>query len=270
MCIFVSLISVVLALSSGVSSDINPDRVAVVLSRGRSGSTELISLVNNIANGYLHSELFGGNAEKMAELKDPLDRMIKFLEKSQKAYPHHMVGFKWKPYYEDENYDKVWDWFAKTGAKVVFNHRNPLDKYISVTRAHSENGQFNCVVGDTKCLNTQKSLKVEIDTAAVISHLEEYNAETNATLKKLHDKKINHFVITYEQINHGTMEDRLAHVQKLADFLMAKKKVRKILDESVFAVKTEYIGHYHQNETVSNYDELVRVLQGSPFQNLLH
>jgi hypothetical protein len=81
-------------------------------------------------------ELFGATSGEMAKLSDPLRVMLDYLHTQQIDNPNSIVGFKWKPYYHNESYQRVWEWVAKHNVKVVYNSRNPLDIYISASKTH--------------------------------------------------------------------------------------------------------------------------------------
>lgn len=245
---------------------LDPSKVVIVLSHGRSGSTETCELVGNLVDGPVHKELFGGNREKMAAVKDPTELMLGYLRQQQEQYPDKVVGFKWKPYYHSPQYQKAWDWVAKNEVKVVYNYRNPLDVLISNSRAHEEDAVYNCKVGEKKCVKTQQSLKTEINLNSVLADLERLKIEGISMISHLSANNITYYDVTYEGINHGSMESRIAYVQGLADFL----RPGKVVTAKDFEVTTEYIGHYHQNETLSNFNALAKKLKGTRYARYLH
>lgn len=272
--VFSVLLVFLLSCGELLGVEVDPAKVAIILSRGRSGSTELTSVVSNIGKGEVvfidEIELFGDTSARMARLHDPLGKMLSFLLEKQKQHPNKIVGFKWKPYHEDEKYQLVWEWFAKTGAKVIYNYRNPLDVWISMLHTRREGAVFNCFADQKDCIERQKSIKISVDVDKVIPEITAIAAKHEIILGKLRKMHINHFVITYEGVNRGTMTERLATMQKVADFLVPEKRNSVVVDESVFAARTAHIGHLNQNATVENYDQLVTVLRGTPYEHLLH
>jgi hypothetical protein len=245
---------------------VDPSKVVIVLSHGRSGSTEACGIVSNLMGGRIYGELYGGSRDKMAAVPDPLELTLTYLETQQEAYPGKIVGFKWKPYYHSAKYQKVWDWVAKRGVKIVYNYRNPLDVFISNSRAHEEDAVYNCRAGDDKCVKAQQSLKTELKLDTIFESLEKLKIEGISTIAHLSENNVTYYDVTYEGLNHGSIEARLPYLQGLADFLLPGKVVSK----ADFEVGTEYIGHYHQNETVSNYAALVAKLKGTRFSRYLH
>jgi hypothetical protein len=245
---------------------VDPSKVVIVLSHGRSGSTEVCGIVSNLVGGRIYGELFGGTRDKMAAVPDPLELALRYLEAQQEAYPGKIVGFKWKPYHHGPKYQKVWDWVAKRGVKVVYSYRNPLDVLISSSRSHEEDAVYNCKTGDDKCVDAQQALQTELNLDTVLESLERLKIEGISTIVHLSQNNVTYFDVTYEGLNHGSMEARLSYLQGLADFLRPGKTATK----AAFKVGTEYIGHYHQNETVSNYAALVVKLKGTRFSRYLH
>lgn len=202
----------------------------------------------------------------MAAVSDPLALALGYLQQQQAANPGKVVGFKWKPYYHSAKYQKVWDWVSKNKVKVVYNYRNPLDVLISSSRAHEEEGVYNCKVGDNKCIQTQRALKTELKLDTVLQELEALKIEGISMITHLSQHGVDYYDVTYEGLNHGSMAERLAYLQGLTDFLEPGRKAT-VAD---FAVHTEYIGHYHQNETLSNYEQLTDKLRGTRFARYLH
>lgn len=202
----------------------------------------------------------------MAAVPDPLGLALSYLQQQQASNPGKTVGFKWKPYYHSAKYQKVWDWVAKNGVKVVYNFRNPLDVLISNRRAHEDEAVYNCKAGNKKCIQTQRSLKTELKLETVLEDLESLKIEGISMISHLSKNRINYYDVTYEGLNHGPMDERLSYLQGLADFLVPGRKATK----ADFDVSVEYIGHYHQNETLSNYEQLAAKLQGTRFARYLH
>jgi hypothetical protein len=255
-----------LAVSRGEEHRVDPSKVVIVLSNGGSGSTEACDIVSNLVGGRVGGELFGGNKDSMAALPDPLGFALSYLEGEQVKHPGTTVGFKWKPYYHSAKYQLVWDWVAKSGVKVVYNYRNPLDVLISRSRHHQEDAKHNCKAGSVKCVEKQQSLSTALNLDTVLQDLEKLKIEGISLIERLSQYNATYYDVTYEEINHGTMETRLTYLQLLADFLLTGR----IVSEADFEAGTEMIGHYHQNETVSNYDALVAKLKGTRFSRYLH
>jgi hypothetical protein len=225
----------------------------------------MCNIVGKIVKGPVDGEIFGGSPEKMIKIEDPLAHMLSYLREKQASYPGRTVGFKWKPYH-DAQYKAVWEWVAQNHVRVVYNYRNPLDVLISSSRTHDEDGVYNCRTGDTKCLKTQLAIKVDVNVTSIVPKLEELKIEGIELVARLSHHNISYYDITYEEVNHGKMKDRIARVQLLADFIQPGRKI----NEKIFDTKNQYIGHYHQRETVRNYDELVAALNGTRYAKYLH
>jgi hypothetical protein len=243
---------------------VNPGLVVIVLSHGRSGSTELCSLVGNLVGGLIQGEIFGGSAVKMSNIADPVAHMLEHLKNKQSDEPGKVIGFKWKPYY-DEQYHAVWDWVSRHQVKVVYNYRNPLDVYISNRRAHAL-GVYNCAPGDDKCLEAQLAVQVNVTVSELVSSLDQQRVDSIGLIAKLSARNVSYYDITYEEVNIGDMVDRIARVQLLANFLQPGK----VVSSADFEVRSQYIGHVHQRDSVVNYDEMEKALNGTRFARYLH
>jgi hypothetical protein len=249
-----------------VSAEVDPSRVVIVLSHGRSGSTELCNIVENIIKAPGHKEVFGSSSKDMAVVEDPLAKMLTYLGDLQAENPSKTVGFKWKPYVSDDRYEKVWEWVAQNRVKVIYNYRNPLDVLISGLRLSDEEGIANCATGDKECAKSQLALRVDVNVSSIITDLEKFKVDGIETIMRLSKRNINYYDVTYEGVNRGEMKDRVAYVQALADFVQPGFKVTS----KVFETRIQFIGHYHQSEEVNNYAELQAALKGTRFSSFLH
>lgn len=250
--------------------NVDPSKVIIVVSRGASGSTELCGIVRNIARGNASrapgslTEILGSNEGEMAKQADPLRTVLAYLSREQAKHPGVSVGFKFKNYHFDEKYEKLFNWMSSERIKVIYNTRNPLDEYLGYLKARQPGGRHNC--GGKECARQQQKKKFAIPIDHLIPELEEKtqaNAEWFARLKAFN---ISFIHVTYEQANTGTMEQRQAYVQKIADFFNPGFKVTT----DVFDVGTVYMGHEHQSEFVKNYEEVKNKLNGTRFEHLLH
>jgi hypothetical protein len=248
------------------SATVDTEKVVIILSHGRSGSTELCNIVERITHSFARLELFGSTGQDMAKLADPLAKMTNYLEKLQAEYPGKTVGFKWKPYFLNEGYEKAWQWVAENRVKVVYNYRNPLDVIISSIHMKEEGAVTQCSANNPDCAKRQQAMKVEVNVTEVLGSIEHQKRDGIEQILQLSKKNINYYDVTYEAINHGEMADRVAYVQALADFVQPGFEVT----EDVFEVRIQFIGHEHQRDGVSNYAELEAALKGTRYWRYLH
>jgi hypothetical protein len=249
-----------------MAAEVDPTKVVIVLSHGRSGSTELCYIVENIIGAPAHKEFFGSTSGSMKKLENPLEDMLTFLSELQADNPGKTVGFKWKPYAHGEQYDAVWNWVTQNNVKVVYNYRNPLDVLISGVRLHEEDGISNCRANDEECAKTQKALMVDVNVTKIVFDLERLKIGGLETIMHLSKHRVNYYDVTYEGINRGEMKDRIAYVQAMADFIQPGYKVT----QKTFDTRIQFIGHLHQIEEVNNYAELQAALKGTRFSQCLH
>lgn len=246
--------------------NVDPSKVLIVLSRGRSGSNELCQIVSKIAHSYVDSELFGSSEESMKKVADPLGTMLSYLEQKQLEYPGKLVGFKWKPHDERHQYKLAWDWVAENHVKIIFSHRNPLDVVISYDKNRNSTARSNCLKSNKKCIEKQLELQTTVNTSTLIADLEGLTFEAVSIRNFLASRRIPFVETTYEALNNGRMKDRLRHLQAVVDFFQPNTTVRESDFQISYASKT----HPHQRDTVRNYDEVVEALRGTTFENLLH
>lgn len=251
---------------SSAKFKVDASKVIILLSHGRSGSSELAGVLGNIFNSWFGNELLGSNTQQMKDLVDPYNTMLRFLASAQAKKPGKFVGFKWKPYFHNDEFQKAWVWMSVNNVKVVYNTRNPLDVIISTMRTHDQNGVYNCQANDPNCIETQKSITTKLNIPVVqeqLTHLEEEYIKIAAQLR---ENNISYYHVTYEGINYGTMQQRIKYVQTMTDYIQPGLTITN----KVFDVHTAPIGHYHQNESVLNYNELVTALKNTRYEQYLH
>ena len=248
-----------------ITDSIDVSKVVIILSHGRSGSSELCLLVSNlVGGGDLGAELFGKTSIAMLENKNPLQHMKLYIHEQQKRHPQKYAGFKWKPYYHDDNYQLVWNWVAQYKVKVVFNYRNPLDVVISSTKHALNESKSNCVAHNSKCMDLMKSLKFPL--VLDFDHLHTLELSYAKVALQLVENNVTFFDTRYEDLNYGDPETRLHHLQLLADFVNPGRKVTM----EDFEIKLGFSGNYHQADTITNFAEVVASLKGTRYARFIH
>jgi len=252
------------------STSLDYNNIVIVMSRGRSGSSLLCDYIGNLVGfpGHFGPELFGGGIDDMKKVDEPIRRMQKYLKSRQDEHPGKIVGFKWKPYYFDDKYTKALNWVAHHHIKVVVNTRNPLDIAISTAKQHADRTiEYHCKVNDKACQKKVKAIRVTIDTSRIIHTLDAFFADHVKLIRYLEQTNVKYLNITYENLNWGNEDERLVQMKRLGQFVNPK---RKKVTGAVFSVPIAYTGNIHQADTVKNYAELVKVLNGTKYENLLH
>lgn len=59
--------------------------------------------------------------------------------------------------------------------------------------------------------------KVKLKLTNILNELKGLRRQNIDLIERLGSRKINYYDVTYEEVNHGPMQDRLARVQLLAD-----------------------------------------------------
>jgi len=272
------ILSVLCAISVAVNDhdsqrntteEFDPSKVVIVMSMGTSGSTMLCDVVRNIAaSGEVSfgNELLGGKASVMSRKEDPVKTVRNYLIQQQKLHPGEMVGFKYKNYFHNDKYDELLRWISEQKIKMIYNTRNPLDRYIGTLKSADPDGKHNCPIGRSNCADKQLAIKVEVPLDGLIEKLDHEEASNTLWSARLKVAGINFLHVTYEGVVQGTMKDRINYVQKIADFLHPGYKVT----EKTFSVHTEFIGHPSQRDFVTNFKALKNKLENTRFEQYLH
>lgn len=243
--------------------------VVIVLSRGRSGSGYLMRLISNIVDAEtdraITGELWQYNDVK--NMTDPSAVIRDHLEKRRRVVgPNGFIGTKWKPYADNERFDKAWRWIAAEGWPVVYSHRNALDVVISAQK--HLNATPHCEVGDTLCVESLLNKKVHLNVTKAVQEATTEVAEVNLLRVKLNTIGVRYIEVTYEQLVYGSDAQRLGYLRQIADFLLPQGH-REITMQD-FSADIEMTTSSNQSQFVDNYPELAAACKGTVLEQLLH
>lgn len=258
---------------SGKNDELLGD-VVLVLSRGRSGSGYLMRVINNVADTNephaIAGELFDQKHGSMETMTNPTKFLRQYLkDRRLEIGKGKFIGSKWKPYVDNEYFDKCWMYVAHMHWPVIYSHRNPLDVVISTAKHAANTLPPHCKVGDTTCVETYQNTKVDIDIEAAIAEVRFELNQTNHLREKIRNFGVRFTELTYEQLVYGSEQERLAHLQRVADFFLPPSSRRKVVMKD-FETGIEMTGSYNQSQFVRNYDELHKAFESTPFKHLLH
>jgi hypothetical protein len=280
---------------------LDPDgpQPVILMSMGRSGSSSIWQMISNLTGYETRSwELPGSNDKEETEffhrhdeddawagewLKDSICNL-------QKTYPQAaVVGFKWKPYRPTFEFQSaqaalqligdLWDLFPQhPPIKVVRSRRNLLDVYISRQKHKvSLNTTLgaavpaHCKVSDKECLDLalKASTGMNLDTFGLLQFLKDQTQQEDRVDQMLLSMGIPHIQVKYEKLyyNYYAAEEW----QRISAFLEKGPATNLTLRNIENAMK---IAPTHaaptQKVTLSSFDEVAGLLEGTEFEHLLH
>lgn len=247
-------------------------KVAIVLSRGRSGSGFLCRVIENLAGlprNIMAVELLGGTGEKMLRIANPKAFIKHWLLVRRARHPKNYIGFKWKPYADTPAYDEAWRYVAAHNFSVVYSIRNPLDEFISREKHRQAALPSHCVADDAVCISAARTARPRVHVDTSLAFVNEQIAAARALRMKLQEFKVRFIEISYEELSFGSMRSRLAHLQKVADFLLPAHRHRKVRPED-FEIGIEATSSNNQSSKVANYEELRQAFVAAKYEHLLH
>ncbi|KAJ1413720.1 hypothetical protein B484DRAFT_435121 [Ochromonadaceae sp. CCMP2298] len=238
------------------------------MSDGRSGSSLLCELVGNVLGTELGGELLGGSTSAMKLNKDPYGQIVRYFAEEQKhARKPGWAGFKWKPTYYDDNYDKLLQWLGDRGVKIVYNFRNPLDVLISKEKHQEVDGLGgHCKQGESKCLHKYEDVRLTLDTHSLLKNLDDLYHLREMNLARAARFHVPFLSMDYSDFAEGSKANQLKALQKIADFLGVDRQLT-LTDLRVPTVST---APESQADQLINYADVVKILNGTKFQGLLH
>jgi len=258
----------------------------VLLSLGRSGTGVTWQVMGNLTGEETPScEYTGSGTLKSKDFFDKIgpndggNWVLEYMCNEQKKYPSAaIVGFKWKPFeasfFSEASLNglKMIANSVNPAIKIVRSRRNLLDVIISQEKhrlEHSLNG--HCQVGDVKCLERHKKvgMGITLPTKNLIENLEYLTKVEDSVDKLLVKMNIPHIHVTYENLYHS---NDAKEWKKLLKFLRIEKKRYKYLTMEQVENSMAYVStsSNRQEEILSNFKQVRKILKGTKFKSLLH
>ena len=241
----------------------------VVLSLQRSGSTYLISSLNNHPNIECSGEIFKRNnplriilpehSYSHSENESIKSRLMHFFNRSKLTSLHmskiynsqndKVIGFKLMPR-QIRKFPESIRYILKNKVKILFLYRsNYFNRFVSIQRA-AKTG----VYGSKKAV--EDTIRFKIDTKLLIGNLNKIEEETNKMLSLA--KQAEHMAIQYEDFfgkaNQQIGKEICAFLQ--VEDLPLQSPLKKIINNSL-------------SEIIINYDEVEETLKNSKYKHFL-
>ncbi|KAJ1402079.1 hypothetical protein B484DRAFT_405524 [Ochromonadaceae sp. CCMP2298] len=195
---------------------------------------------------------------------EPFGQIVRYFAEEQKNAD--WAGFKWKPLYHDDNYDKLLQWLGDRGVKIVYNFRNPLDVLLSNNKHNNNKLASQCKQGDSKCLDKFTDVRLTLDTHSLLEKLDDYYHLRDMDFARAAQFHVPFLSMDYSDFAEGSRAGQLKALQKIADFLGVDRQLT-LQDLRVPTVSTAIESYEDQ---LSNYAEVVETLNGTKYQGLLH
>ena len=265
--------------------DPNGPQPVILMSLGRSGSSSTWQILGALTGQETKSVEYTGSSrdqsiaffEKIGA-NDGGKWILKYLCQAQKPYPHAgIVGFKWKPNWSIQMEASV-NGLKLLGKmksiKVVRSRRNLLDVLLSRykhkrTLRSNEHVPAHCIVGDKACL--EKQLKagkgVELPDHKIVELLKTLTAEENEVDKQLKEFGVPSVHASFEKLYYNNDPNEW---KRIMHFVAGPVSARHLTIAKVrSSMKHASTTHPSHNVTISNYEEIVKLLRGTEFEKLL-
>lgn len=245
-------------------------KAVIIMSAGRGGSTwfaDVVKKTSLLNKAPLSYELMGHAAWDMKKVTDPTGKAIAYLNDQRRESPRGLVGFKIKPYVDNEQYDALYQHLAAEKVPVLYLTRNPLDKIISGEKHSAFEVKAHCLKGDHKCIAKHAENKPVVDTKTLVQSLDEARAAHENVIVKLKTLKVNFLHVSYDKLGFGCDEEKVAILQQILGFIYPDKKLTA--DINTLRTKYEATSDRNQTNVMHNYDEVAATLKGTVHENLL-
>ncbi|KAI3706087.1 hypothetical protein L1987_76342 [Smallanthus sonchifolius] len=245
----------------------NPVRYFVILSTQRSGSGWFETLLNSHINVSSNGEIFSVKPRRsnISTIVDTLDKIynLDWLTSASKNECTAAVGLKWMLNQGlMQNYEAIVEYFNAKGVSVIFLfRRNLLRRRISIlANAYDQsakplNGKHKSHVHSPDEAKILASYKPSINTTLLIPELKQADDMVKQALEYFNSTR--HIVLYYEDMikNHTLLNG-------VQDFLRIPHMELKSRQVKI------HKGPLH--EQVENWDDIRKVLNGTPYENFLH
>jgi hypothetical protein len=258
--------------------------VVFLMTKGRSGSSFIVEVIDSLTNSASGSELIGRNKAEIIAGK-PIELMRKWILKMRtdkyKNEPNKVLVFKWKAYADTPNVIEGLKWAKKNGFVAVYNTRNELDVMVSNMKMQENvTHSYSCQKWDKKCIEMNKNLDETMNIKTLVNELDKRRKDNLHYEKLMNDTYgFNNYVhVTYDWLTYAPKEkDRLGHLQQMADQIFdrltpeaAKTLRRKVTKKDYKGTKHTETHYYEQWRAIANFEEVFETLRGTPYANLLH
>jgi hypothetical protein len=263
----------------------SPPRKLVIMSMGRSGSSELGIMLGHLARSdpdKFRTEVFGWNETAMAALAasgDPRTTLQAYFERQAEAQPlAEYVSMKWKPNLIDTPpYVSALRWAKEAGARVLWNVRNPLDIIISDIRHQQHAGlSAHCganlsASGTADCVAQHHSpveLRADNLPAKLLNRTRD-EARVQATLTAC---GVPHLKVRYEDVFSSDEATMTASRNAILGFLELPSASAGELRAAESDGELQLVNTAAPSncDALSNADEVIAALRGTPYLQLLH
>jgi len=239
----------------------------LLLSYGRSGTGFIMSTIKSAfdskSKNHYEKELFGSNETVMEFNKKNVVQMVDdYFDKRIKKYPtSYLYGFKWKPYYFDENYNKLFPVFKKAKIRIIISKRNPLHIFIS-RQKHLNNKIQSHYRKYDKNIQRVRSIRTYLPIDELIDFIKEYVTTMEMYTDIVNKYNISTINVDYEELSDKNINtwSKIVHFLNDAENQQETELIQSLkynLDNPKY-IKTTTMKDW---EIIINYDEVLDSLK---------
>ena len=259
----------------------------ILLARGRSGSGSTLQVLGTLTGQDIPGdhEYAGENPKQLEQFfrkigpNDGGKWILDDLCEQQRKHPEAgLVAFKWKPYGEATFSPAALAGFdlisraVDPPIKVVRLRRNLLDNYISDRKHERAKIISHCKVGSKgykACIEKHKQVgsNLTLSVKDLVEFLETETLQEDKVDELLVNMSVPHVQVTYEKLYHqGDAEEWM----KIFQFLGVGPGTG-LTREQVDGIMTHaWTSSPHHRESIFNFEEVKKALEGTRFESLLH
>ena len=232
----------------------------------------------------LNRALLGLSAADMLREADPLRKVRRwFTEGCYLPLVRGIDGFRFKTLVDKDEklagiqlpsqYKPLFDWIREQQVGAVFLRRNELDVLASMVKHQHKPLASNCDDGNTDCVSQHLGTKVRLPVGkSLLDGLHKIRNQYGDWIAFLQSEvKLAVHVVAFETMLSGSLSERKTAWQPFLEFVGADQKVPLSL-ASVHRATTylESTSPFRQDKKITNFAEVLRTLENTSFEDLLH
>jgi len=183
-----------------------------------------------------------------------------------------IVGFKWKPYAENDAYQCALDVLRPLNISVIHNTRNPLDQLISNAKHKNYNLNPHCGIGNDKCLDEALGATVYLSGDHLIHKIDNLWEEKQHWHEVLQTYSPRLLEVMYDDLytDHTIVPNESTWIELMNFLGYSTEFTLQGLEKYKSPTQVTHTGH--QSDTVINMDEVEEWLtsNGTEYASLIH
>jgi len=262
----------------------------ILTSLGRSGTSSTWQVMSRLTGHCFEGdEYMGGNNDEMRDFFSHINPgnngnwLLGYLCSQQILHKDQggIVGIKWKSskgtvFNNSVAMDalRMIAHYEEPQIKIIRSRRNSLDVRLSQLKHNlineaSYSHLSHCKTGDVNCIKRHKQhgTGIDVPTQDLLERMTKMERFQDRYDKMLDELKVPHIKVTYEKLYHSTDAEEWMRIFRFLGRGPGSNLSRNLVEKAMEHAGTSSPFH---NVSISNYEEVRDMLNGTKFERLLH